>query len=134
MKIKGVIEDIMDTLHSLARQLVSREESPSIGIIDSSSVKTSHYADPSCKGIDENKKVKGRKEHIVVDTLGLPLAVAVQETNLHDSKGASRYLPMEITKDRLGIRWLINSVGWLKSCSDQTSVQPNSLSCLKDEL
>lgn len=58
-------------------------------IIDSRSVKTSHYAGPSCKGIDGNKKVKGRKEHIVVDTLGLPMAVTVHEANLHDSKGAS---------------------------------------------
>ena len=38
--------------------------------------------------IDGNKEVKGRKEHIVVDTLGLPLAVAIHEANLHDSKGA----------------------------------------------
>lgn len=39
-----------------------------MGIIDSRSVKTSHYADPTCNGIDGNKKVKGRKEYIVVDT------------------------------------------------------------------
>lgn len=50
-------------------------------------MKTSHYAAPSCKGIDENKKVNGRKERIVVDTLGLPMAVAIHEANIHDSKG-----------------------------------------------
>ena len=42
----------------------------------------------SDRGIDGNKKIKGRKEHIIVDTLGLPLAVAIHEANLHDSKGA----------------------------------------------
>lgn len=91
-KLEGVIEDIMDTLHALVRKLIGREESPSMGIIDSRSVKTSHHADASCKGIDGNKKVKGRKEHIVVDTLGLPLAVAVHEANLHDSKGAPQVI------------------------------------------
>lgn len=58
-----------------------------MGIIDSRSVKTSHYAAPSCKGIDGNKKVKGRKERIVVNTLGLPMDVAIHEANIHDSKG-----------------------------------------------
>lgn len=86
-KLEGVIEDIMDTLHALVRKGLGREESPSMGIIDSRSVKTSHHVD-SDRGIDGNKKVKGRKEHIVVDTLGIPMAVAVHQANLHDSKGA----------------------------------------------
>ena len=40
-KLEGVFEDIMDSLHSIARKLVGRNESPSMGIIDSRSVKTS---------------------------------------------------------------------------------------------
>lgn len=57
-KLEGVIEDIMDTLHSLVRKMVGREESPSMGIIDSRSVKTSYHVD-SDRGIDGNKKIKG---------------------------------------------------------------------------
>lgn len=95
-KLEGVFEDIMDTLHGCARKLAGRRESPSMGIIDSRSVKTSHHTDPCCKGVDGNKKVKGRKQHVVVDTLGLPMAVAVHEANLHDSKGA----PLVIEKLR----------------------------------
>lgn len=87
-KFEGAIEDIMETLHSLSRKAAGRDESPSLGIIDSRSVKTSHHADPSCKGIDGNKKVKGRKEHVVVNALGLPLAVSVHGASVHDSKGA----------------------------------------------
>ncbi len=87
-KFEGAIEDIMETLHSLSRKAAGRDESPSLGIIDSRSVKTSHHADPSCKGIDGNKKVKGRKEHVVVDALGLPMAVSVHGASGHDSKGA----------------------------------------------
>lgn len=90
-KLEGVIEDIMDTIHSLVRRIIGREESPSMGIIDSRSVKTSHHVD-SDRGIDGNKKVKGRKEHIVVDTLGIPMAVAVHEANPHDSKGAPKVI------------------------------------------
>ncbi len=90
-KLEGVIENIMDTIHSLVRRIIGREESPSMGIIDSRSVKTSHHVD-SDRGIDGNKKIKGRKEHIVVDTLGIPMAVAVHEANPHDSKGAPKVI------------------------------------------
>jgi len=90
-KLEGVIEDIMYTIHSLVRSIIGQEESPSMGIIDSRSVKTSHHVDLD-RGIDGNKKVKGRKEHIVVDTLGIPMAVAVHEANLHDSKGAPKVI------------------------------------------
>ena len=86
-KLEGVFEEVMDALHSLIRKQAGRQESPSLGIMDSRSVKTSHHVD-SDRGIDGNKKIKGRKEHIIVDTLGLPLAVAIHEANLHDSKGA----------------------------------------------
>ena len=49
--------------------------------MDSMSVKASHHVD-SDRGIDGNKKIKRRKEHIIVNTLGLPLAVASHEANL----------------------------------------------------
>ena len=70
-KREGVFEELMDTLHRMVRKLLGREETPSLGIIDSRSVKSSHHVDTD-RGIDGNKKIKGRKEHIVVDTLGLP--------------------------------------------------------------
>ena len=72
-------------------KMVGREESPSMSIINSRSVQTSHHVD-SDRGINGNKKVKGRKEHIVVDTLGIPMAVAVHEANLHDNKGMPKVL------------------------------------------
>ncbi len=90
-KLEGVTEDIMDTLHALVRKGLGREESPSMGIIDSCSVKASHHVD-SDRGTDGNKKVKSRKEHIVVDTLGIPMAVAVHQASLHDSKGVPRVI------------------------------------------
>ena len=86
-KLEGVFEELMDTLHRMVRKLMGREETPSLGIIDSRSVKSSHHVDAD-RGIDGNKKIKGRKEHIVVDTLGLPMSVVVHEANVHDSVGA----------------------------------------------
>jgi hypothetical protein len=40
------------------------------------------------RGIDGNKKIKGRKEHIVTDVLGLPLAMVIQAANVFDGVGA----------------------------------------------
>ena len=90
-KREGVFEDIMDTLREKLRVALGREESPSVGIIDSRSAKTSQHVDKE-RGIDGNKKVKGRKEQVVVDTLGLPMAVSVHEANIHDSRGAESAL------------------------------------------
>ena len=86
-KREGVFEDIMDTLREKLRVALGREETPSIGIIDSRSVKTSQHVDKD-RGIDGNKKIKGRKEQILTDTLGLPLGIFVHEANIHDRKGA----------------------------------------------
>lgn len=87
-KKDGVIEEVFDYIRGVRRKTNKRKPSPSVGIIDSRSVKTSHHCD-GAKGIDGNKKIKGRKEHIVVDTLGIPIAVKVHPANKHDSKGAS---------------------------------------------
>ena len=86
-KLEGVFEELVDTLHIVIRKLMGREDTPSVGIIDSRSIKSSHHVAPD-RGIDGNKKIKGRKEHIVVDTLGLPMGVRVHEANIHDSVGA----------------------------------------------
>lgn len=59
---------------------------PSYGIVDSQSVKTVAASEEI--GIDGGKKVKGRKRHIVVDTLGNLLHVAVHAANVHDTKAA----------------------------------------------
>lgn len=78
----------MHHLRDSVRKAFGRAMSPSIGLIDSRSVRTSHHIDSSEYGIDGGKKVKGRKEHIIVDTLGLPMAVKVHAANIHDSVGA----------------------------------------------
>ena len=78
----------MHYLREAVRKAPKKAISPSVGLIDSRSVRTSHHVDSSEYGIDGGKKVKGRKEHIIVDTLGLPMAVKVHAANIHDSVGA----------------------------------------------
>lgn len=65
----------------------ANDESPSLGIIDSRSVKTSRQSAQE-RGYDGGKKIKGRKQHIIVDTLGLLLAVVVHSATTHDSRAA----------------------------------------------
>lgn len=87
-KTEGVFEELMHHLRQVVRKTKGRNSSPSIGIIDSRSVRTSHHVDRAEYGIDGGKKVKGRKEHIIVDSLGLPMAARVHAANIHDSVGA----------------------------------------------
>jgi transposase len=66
----GTWRRIHDALYCRTRQLEGREEQPSFAIIDSQSVKTGPDARFDI-GYDAGKKIKGRKRHILVDTLGI---------------------------------------------------------------
>lgn len=87
----GLWEQINQALVRKERVSNNREPSPSVGIVDSQSIKNRERGLLD-KGFDGNKKIKGRKRHIVVDTLGLVLAVFVGAANEHDSKPAQTLL------------------------------------------
>ena len=89
-KKEGVIEELHDYLLEEQRKKQSRESSPSVGIIDSQSVKTSCCA--MARGYDAGKRVKGIKRHIVVDTLGLLMAIVVHTADIQDRDGAKLVL------------------------------------------
>ncbi len=90
-KNDGTIELIHELLRDMIRLKSGKNESPSVALIDSQSVKTTRSGGV-CRGIDGGKKTKGRKRHIIVDTMGLLLTVIVHAANEHDSKAASKVI------------------------------------------
>jgi putative transposase len=82
----GTWQRIHDTLRAQVRQQVGRHKHPTAGCLDSQSVKTTQI--PGIRGYDKGKQVNGRKRHLLVDTLGLLLAVVVTAASVSDPAGA----------------------------------------------
>ena len=86
----GTWDALVTALRVEVRTKLGRDATPSGACIDSQSAKTaSGGADV---GVDGGKCVRGRKRHIVTDTLGLLLAVAVTAANLDDGETAPELL------------------------------------------
>lgn len=120
----GIIEQVHDIVYEKARTVNGKESSPSLGLMDSQSVKTSSMTTE--KGYDGNKKVNGRKRHIITDTMGFIMAIIIHDANINDREGAKlllknamrkypRLIKIMVDQGYTGelIEWTKNLFGWV---------------------
>jgi putative transposase len=88
-KKSGFFEILHELLVERVRVKQGKQEEPTVGIIDAQSVKNTLVSSQD-KGFDAGKKVKGIKRHIIVDTLGMVLAV--QSAGIQDRDGAGEVI------------------------------------------
>jgi putative transposase len=105
-KRNGLWAAIHTHLREQVRLIDGRKRHASAGIIDSQSVKSTEVSDE--RGYDAGKKVNGRKRHILVDTIGMIIAVIVLPANIQDRDAAKQLLPLALgqrTRNRIKHIW-----------------------------
>ncbi len=93
----------------IGREATGRDASPSAGVIDSQSVKTTESGGP--RGYDAGKKIKGRKRHILTDTEGNLVHAVIHTADIQDRDGAPLVLA-EIIKRFPWLRYVFADGGY----------------------
>src|SRR5262249_54678009 len=96
-KRDGTWDRLLTALRGRVRRAAGRDPDPRVGCIDSQSTRTASGGRDV--GTDGGKKVRGRKRHLAVDTMGLLLAVVVTAANVDDARAAQRVFARMPGKD-----------------------------------
>ncbi len=127
----GTWQQIHERLRLWVRVSCDREASPSEAIMDSQTVETASRVSQEV-GYDSGKKIKGRKRHILVDTLGLLIVVVITAASVSEQAGAKQVLArLNKVRDRFHrlvkiwvdggyrgqdfMRWVIDVYRWILS-------------------
>jgi putative transposase len=116
-RLDGTWAKVLDALRARLRHADGRHKSPSAAVVDSQSVRTAEGGE--ARGYDAGKRVPGRKRHIVVDTMGLLLAVVVHSASVQDRDGVKLVTAgLKARFPRLKLIWADGAyeaaVGWAK--------------------
>jgi transposase len=88
----GTWDRIHDGLRAMVRISQGRDPAPSAGVLDAQSILTGEGG--QARGYDAGKRTRGRKRHIVTDTLGLLLVVTVTSASVQDRHGGKAILEL----------------------------------------
>ena len=89
-KLGGLWSQLNDRLRAHVRAAAGKRCRPTAAILDSQTVRSSDH--PGATGYDAAKKTKGRKRHLLVDTLGLVLGLVITPADVPERAGAQRLL------------------------------------------
>ena len=115
---QGKFEQMHDRLRAQWREREKRNESPTAAVLDAQSTRGSPQGGDT--GYDAGKKVKGRKRHLVVDTLGLLLAVSVTAASVQDRDAALPVMDTAMAK-YASVETLFVDAGYAGRCAETLS-------------